>query len=202
MNKLRIKICGITSVKNMHEIAQTNPDMIGLIFVPTSPRVVSIETAGLISNIAKGYKIQTVGVFQDASPDVVNTICQCIPLDFVQLHGTESVAYCRSIRKNIIKTIVPTSSINPAQYKSVADIFLFDKSKSEDTPIDYDYVREFSKTNNTMIAGGLNKHNIKSIRQMAEPNLFGIDVNSGVEDSVGNKDVQLIKKLIQRMYEY
>lgn len=192
--KKKLKICGITDPSNMKDIAHTKPDMIGLIFA-SSQRKVSLSSAQKIADIAHDNGIQVVAVFQNAPRSYIKEITRIVPCDFVQLHGDEPVEYCKKIMIPIIKTFTPTSFISPKEYLDCTDMFLFDKNKTSDMPIDYKRVSQYSKLHKTLIAGGISSKNISSTIKHAGSHIYGIDVSSSVETSIGIKDSNKINEL-------
>jgi phosphoribosylanthranilate isomerase len=99
---MEIKICGITNVEDALIAQECGADYIGLIFVPSSPRSVSIATARAIKN-AVNKSLPVVGVFADQDLSEVNELASSLDLDFVQLHGEEPLDYCKRIKRPRIK---------------------------------------------------------------------------------------------------
>ncbi len=73
-----------------------------------------------------------MGVFVNASPDFIHRGVKKYDFQYVQLHGTETPDYCRSLRNrgiNIIKAFRVNESFNFSMlnnYKAQCDFFLFD----------------------------------------------------------------------------
>ena len=67
--KIRIKICGITHPDDAQAAVDAGADLIGLIFVPGSPRMLDLKTAVAIAERVDG-QAERVGIFQDAEDDV------------------------------------------------------------------------------------------------------------------------------------
>ena len=63
-----VKICGITNATDAQLAVKLGASAIGMIFYPQSPRYVSDDQAGLISN-SVGNNIAKVGVFVNESID-------------------------------------------------------------------------------------------------------------------------------------
>ncbi len=49
MGRVRVKVCGITSVEDGLMAADAGADALGFVFWPSSPRVVDVETARRIA---------------------------------------------------------------------------------------------------------------------------------------------------------
>src|SRR3989344_3416960 len=100
---VHVKICGIETKKDAEIAIQNGADFIGLNFVPTSKRRISLARAKKIIKILNRSVVKIVGVFQNESIVKVNKVSQELHLDYVQLHGSESPQYCDQISTKIIK---------------------------------------------------------------------------------------------------
>lgn len=202
-NNFIIKICGIRSILSARTVIKQKPSMIGLIFVPDKIRSVDIETAKKISKLTHKEKILVVGVFQDQPIDQVLDTIRSVRLDYVQLHGNESSFYCKKIPVPIIKKItlkanMENTKIQMGQYLGLVDIFLIDRPKqSQGLIVNIDQIRKLAKDYRIIIAGGLTQNNVKNVVVKASKKLLGVDVSSGVEKIVGEKDGQLINSFIK-----
>ncbi|MEM0952108.1 MAG: hypothetical protein AAGI66_08215 [Cyanobacteria bacterium P01_H01_bin.74] len=119
-----IKICGITNEADAKNALQAGATLLGFIFVPSSPRYVSPEKAREIIQALKSNEtlpnFGAVGVFQDDTADAVNQIAGLCALDFVQLHGKESLETIAAVKLPVIKALAlpmhefdPLSEITP-----------------------------------------------------------------------------------------
>ncbi|RIV67682.1 phosphoribosylanthranilate isomerase [Flagellimonas aequoris] len=91
---MKLKVCGMN--QNPIEVAQLHPDYMGFIFWEPSSRYFEGDMPQLPQSIKK------VGVFVDAPLEVVLEKVSQYGLDAVQLHGTESVAYCSQLKSNFL----------------------------------------------------------------------------------------------------
>src|SRR5579859_3822146 len=123
--KVKVKICGVRSLTAAKTAISAGADFIGLNFVPSSKRYINEKTALVIAQYAKD-KVALVGVFQDASVYYVNKLAKELKLDYVQLHGTENVAYMQQMSVPIIKRVGATTRM--AKFKKISvDFFLLDR---------------------------------------------------------------------------
>ncbi|MGH2399032.1 MAG: phosphoribosylanthranilate isomerase, partial [bacterium] len=72
--------------------AAAGADAIGLVFAP-SRRQVTLDQARQIAAALPPF-VTKVGVFVDAEAAEIEEIVDAVPLDAVQLHGSESPEYC------------------------------------------------------------------------------------------------------------
>ena len=115
----RVKFCGITRVEDAVLAASLGVDAIGLVFVPGSPRSLAPSAAAEICR-ALPPLVATVGLFMDAPEQYVRSVIAEVPLNWLQFHGAETPAYCRSFGRPWIKAL-PMASPGDVQYHNWSD---------------------------------------------------------------------------------
>lgn len=199
---VRIKICGITNKEDALAAAHLGADALGFVFAP-SPRKISAESAREIIKVLPPF-VQTVGVFVDEDPERVSSMAARCGLDILQLHGSESVDYCSSFDRRVIKAVRLQSRDelkNPSKYVNVVDALLLDTyvpNKLGGTGITFDWklAVEARRYGRIVLAGGLNPENVAAAISMVKP--YAVDASSGLEKRPGVKDH---KKMAQFMSE-
>lgn len=93
MKSTIIKVCGMRYGGNIRQVEQLSPDWMGFICWPGSVRHVEGVPAYLPATC------QRVGVFVNPTPEYVMKRIISLGLDTVQLHGQETPAFCRAIKK-------------------------------------------------------------------------------------------------------
>jgi phosphoribosylanthranilate isomerase len=198
-----IKICGLTSFEDAKAAVDAGADWLGFIFVPESPRALSMETAkSILSDIKVMYpKIRLVGVFQDVSAVEIQSCLSALPLDAVQLHGNEMAEEFSVLGVPIIKVLLlhPETSVEALKReaqawieKSRVEFFLLDLPKGSGLKCITEW-QEFSELKKLihqlpcLVAGGLNPDNVEQVIGALCP--LGVDVASGVEQHPGKKDI-------------
>ncbi len=198
--RTRIKICGLKTSEAAAAAVMAGVDAVGFIFAPRSPRAVEVETAREIIASLPAF-VDSVGVFVNEEHSVVREIVEYCGLTMVQLHGGESVEYCRGIPARIIKTFAVHNGSDGEQFTpwaGVARAFLLD-TYHEDMAggsgkvFDWDLIENFNIPGPVILAGGLNPENVVAAIKQVRP--FAVDVNSGVESEAGVKDLDLIRSL-------
>ena len=96
---MKLKICGMRYEDNIRLIATIKPDYMGFIFFEGSSRHVSASTPALYPSIKK------VGIFVDASYEIIVETINTHSLQAVQLHGKESPEFCKSLQALNIEII-------------------------------------------------------------------------------------------------
>ena len=184
---MKTKICGIQSVTDAQMVIKSGADYIGLNFVRSSKRRVTMDVAHQITQFihATPSDIKTVGVFQNQTSDYVNMLADNLGLDFVQLHGNEMPSYCTQIERPVIKAFALDSDFNVEEtYRHMSNYhvayYLVDrKVQGEGGMLSVDRLAELAVHVSFFLAGGLTLQNIHSIVLAVKP--YGIDVARGVE---------------------
>ncbi len=133
----------------------------------------------------------------------INQIADACRLDIVQLHGNEDDDFCKKIilpRWKSIGVKDPSSLEQISSYRHIDGIILdtYHKGVSGGTgkTFRWDLVKDISKEQFLILAGGLNPDNI--IAAMTEVNPHVLDVNSGVETHL-IKDEYKVKALFNQI---
>ncbi len=203
----KIKICGITSLEDGRFCAGAGASFLGFIQQPESPRFVKASVAKEIISWIHG--VNSVGVFVDQDLDEVNLTAVQAGFDFVQLHGSESPAYCKLMELPVIKTIHVTdedssSSIfeKAASYTQTASFLLFDTGGlsvpgGSGKSFNWDVIANNAWPLPIFLAGGINVGNIQKAIDTVRP--FAIDISSGVESSPGIKAYDKVTALFDKL---
>ena len=181
--------------------AHFGADALGFVFA-TSPRKVSAESAREIIKTLPPF-VKTVGVFVDEDPERVSSIAAMCGLDILQFHGSESVDYCNSFNRRVIKAVRMQSRDelkNLSNYVDVVDGLLLDTyvpNKLGGTGITFDWelAVEARRYGRIILAGGLNPENVAAAIRMVKP--YAVDASSGLERSPGVKDHEKMAQFIQ-----
>jgi phosphoribosylanthranilate isomerase len=110
VNKLFVKICGITRSQDAELAAGLGASALGFVFWPDSPRYVAPELAASIAANLPATVLK-VGVFVDQPAELVAGMMDDVGLDVAQLHGHESPEYCRqlTVRLSAVARPIPAS---------------------------------------------------------------------------------------------
>lgn len=198
---LKLKVCGMRDPENILEVANIAPDFMGFIFYDRSPRYVGDNfKMPEFSEVTK-----KVGVFVNESTDVMIDTSNKFCLDFLQLHGHESVDQCRELKRAGVGIIKVFSMDNQTDldltlpFASVADYFLFDTRGKyyggNSTTFDWGILNQYHGEVPFFLSGGITPEHIEEVKQIGHSQLWAIDVNSGVEIRPAFKDVEKVKAI-------
>jgi phosphoribosylanthranilate isomerase len=202
MTPLRIKICGVTNVKDARACAELGADMIGFNFYPQSPRYIEPEIARqIVETIPRSSR--AVGVFVDASADEIRITAKRTGIESVQLHGDFSPETCRELAREfrVIRAFRTEAKFQPEDAGAFPDCdVLLDAHHVElrgGTGVTCDWSAARATlpfTRFLILSGGLNAQNVAQAIAAVAPH--AVDVCSGVESAPGVKDYRTIEKFI------
>ena len=200
--QVKVKICGMTNLKDVKVAVDGGVDAVGFIFYKKSPRSVTMKVVREIVLELPPF-VDSVGVFVNETAEQINKIADHCKLDRVQLHGDESPAFCKKIRRRVIKAIrvkdiqslkklsdYPVSSF-------LLDTFSEDQYGGTGRVFDWNLAYPAKKYGPIILAGGLTPINVHQAIQRIQP--YGVDVCSGVESQPGIKDHKKMKAFLKNV---
>jgi len=197
----QIKICGITNEEDAMCAAACGAAALGFVFYPLSPRYIVPEAVCQIGEkIPQG--IVRVGVFVNENAAEVTRIAELCRLDFIQLHGDESIEYCRNFPQSMIIKAVNLRSENDlmrvADFEAAA--ILADSRHDglyggTGRKSDWELARRLKNRKPLILSGGLNASNVRDALAVVAPR--ALDINSGVELEPGKKDPRKIFRVFE-----
>lgn len=209
MSDIRVKICGLREAAHVRAAVDAGAAYLGFVFFGRSPRNVAIAQAiGLAAAVPAG--IARVALTVDADDDRLDEIVEAVPLDMLQLHGSESPGRVAALRDRyglpVMKAVGVASEADlPAltEYGRIADQLLVDARPPKDAelpggrgvPFDWRLIAGRRWPVPWMLAGGLTVGNVAEAIRMTGARQ--VDVSSGVESAPGIKDTSLIAQFIR-----
>ena len=191
---------------NIMQVADVHPDFMGFIFYPPSPRFVGVDF-DIPNEFPKDIK--RVGVFVNETSSRVAELARKNQLDFLQLHGDESVEYCLELKNagfGVIKVFRVDVDFDFNQtdiYSEVVNYFLFDtKGKyygGNALKFDWALLKKYDQKIPFFLSGGIDINDVNTILELEGMNLVAIDINSGVEQSPGLKDIIKLSEVINKI---
>lgn len=194
-----IKICGLREPSNIQEVLALNPNWIGLIFYPPSPRFV--ETPAQLSFLNEEERhSKTVGVFVNPTFEEVLQRHAQVRFRGIQLHGSETPEFCQKFRDmgfTVFKSFGVHSGFDfqiTEHYQEYADFLIFDtgspKFGGTGQQFDWDLLYDYEGTLPFLLSGGIS---VGTRIFPDHPRFAGVDLNSRFEISPGIKDPDLLK---------
>lgn len=193
--------------ENIQKVGLLQPDYLGFIFYPKSPRNFEGEQPNISETIKK------TGVFVDATIDFILAKTKKYNFKAIQLHGNESPEYCKKLQKALkeieifkvfgIKDSFDFELLKP--YEAYVNYFLFDtKGKQKGGngyAFDWSILKKYNSKIPIILSGGIGIEELQKIEEILKTELpiYALDLNSKFETEPGIKDIEELKKFINRI---
>lgn len=226
---IKVKICGITSSREIEYLNILKPEYIGFVFTRSKRQISGEDANELCLNLNK--EIKKVGVFRNNSLDDILAVLNKVQLDVIQLHGSEDEKFIISLRNSInksmeiwkavsikdgeiLKNYIASNKVNNKGDKLIDSILIDGENPGSGETFSLKNIGEYFKDNgeieneenplnqyNFFLAGGITEENV--LDRIAEANPIGVDVSSGVEiideNGIRTKSFEKMKSLIERL---
>lgn len=210
MKNIKLKICGMKYHENIVEISALHPDYLGFIFWKKSIRNMDVDSIPKIQP-----SIKKVGVFVDASIDEIRAKVNLFQLDIIQLHGNETIAFCKELKKLNIEIIKVFSINNFFDFSILKDFipqidyFLFDtKGKlpgGNGITFNWKILENYPYEKPFFLSGGIGKTEVDAIKDFFQTEVakkcIAIDVNSRFETKPAYKSEIKLRKFKKLLCE-
>lgn len=196
----RVKICGITDVRDAELAVQLGAWAIGMVFYAASPRQCSTEQALQIT-AALRRRAELCGVFVDASLDELAQRTEELGLTMLQLHGDEGPAFCAEAARRTGAKVIKAAQVSGAgDVRDLArfhvDYHLLDarararglerlRGGTGET-FDWSLLAGRRAKTPLILSGGLHPGNVAEAVERVRP--YAVDTASGTERAPGHKD--------------
>jgi len=204
------KVCGLSTIEDVQAVSEAGAVYGGLIFAEKSPRFVDIEQAKTL--VKSTNSINVVGVFVNHDIDFVADAAKQLNLYAVQLHGQEDSSYIEQLQATLSKLeqntkvwrALPVTEQVPSLDFAVDAYVLDGKAPGSGQPFSWQRLRETEQDlSYVMLAGGINLDNVnEALTVVTEQELQGLDINSGVESSLGKKSAAKINEIFAEIRNY
>lgn len=202
---VRVKICGITRLQDLHAACNAGADALGFVFYEKSPRHVSIAAAAALLRELPPF-VQSVGLFVNAEPAFIESVLQAAPLDLLQFHGDERPADCARFGRPYIKAervnresdLLKCAADFDAARGFLLDAWVPGMPGGTGERFDWSLIPP-ALPKPVILSGGLTPDNVAEAVRRVRP--WAVDVSSGVEVTKGIKDAYLIAQFIAKAKE-
>ncbi|MBI3943640.1 MAG: phosphoribosylanthranilate isomerase [Chloroflexi bacterium] len=208
---VRVKICGLRRLEDAMWAAAAGADLLGFILYPRAGRYISPPQ---VATITRSLREQCgtncprfVGVFVNENLAHVEQVMREAGLDLAQLHGAEPPEMVgtlgprcyKALRLSLPEEAGPAIQAYGNGRQHLAPAFLVDSYHPQHYGgtghlANWEAAAGLARTYHTLLAGGLNPENVAEAIRQVRP--WGVDVSSGVEQSLGIKDRVKITEFI------
>ncbi|MGH1337407.1 MAG: phosphoribosylanthranilate isomerase [Aureispira sp.] len=204
---MRIKVCGLRQAENIAALGALPLDLVGFIFYPKSSRFVATKPL-----IQLPPTVKRVGVFVNASIDEIEEKASQFALDYIQLHGDESPAFCQCLVERgyvLLKAFGVGQVFDWKQlsaYEGLCRFFLLDTKGASyggnGVTFNWDILQDYPSKTPFLLSGGIAPDSVSALKALDIPQLYGIDINSRFEEAPGFKNVDLVHQFIQQLQSF
>ena len=193
--------------ENIQSVAALQPDFMGFIFYPKSPRYaepLDVESLQLLPKT-----IQKIGVFVNDDLEDILTVVYKYKLDGVQLHGAENADTCQKLKEAgliVLKAFPIAEAYNfrvTKKYEGVCDYFLFDTKTDSyggsGLKFDWQMLEEYTGETPFLLSGGIAADDTEAILEIEHSKFAGIDLNSKFEIEPGLKNVEMLNLFLKQL---
>ena len=202
---MKIKICGQNNPRIIEHCLNLPIDYQGLIFYEKSPRNISVDTLKIIKQYYSQFNNKFVGVFVNPTLHEIEEKLNIFDFHTIQLHGSEDQKFINEVKskfqKQIFKTLSPEALIE--NNFSNVDYFLIEgKPEKNEQPGGNNKTWNWPEFSNPkklpfILSGGLNESNVLNAINLTGADF--VDINSGVEEKKGEKNLSLIDRLVSSL---
>lgn len=195
---IRIKICGIIHPEDAVMAVEAGADLVGLNFVPDSPRALDVAMAAEIADAVAG-RVERVGVFRNAEPDEIERVLRRVDLDRLQFHGEETEEEVEEVDLPVIKAI-RGADLEAADSYPGTIVLLDHPTEGGGGGVEWkwsDASLLIESGHDVILAGGLNPDNVEAaLADLGDLLPWGVDVATGVEGDDHRKDADKVRRFI------
>lgn len=190
---MRVKICGITNLKDALHAVACGADALGFVFYNQSPRYITPAAAKRIIDQLPPF-VERVGLFVNEGVETIDTVCRYCDISRAQIHfdvdeesldaiGLQTLPVVRAKSKEDLKKFKDRYRLVDAHTESYG-------GAGERLNLEWFEGMDCSKM---ILAGGLNAENVAQAKNLG---FYGVDVSSGVESIKGKKDPRKVEQFI------
>ncbi len=211
--RLRIKVCGITTVEDARDAAVLGADALGLNFYEGSPRRVAPDTAQAIVRDLPPF-VEPVALYVNqplrAVFQALNSLggvrtfqwhggrpelCDAYPFRMIAAFAVRD----RGSLADITHYLETARGLGKAPAAILVDAHVPGQHGGTGQRAPWDLLADFRPPEPLILAGGLTPENVAEAVRLVRP--YGVDVASGVESAPGRKDVEKMRRFIGNAHE-
>lgn len=190
---MRVKICGITNLKDALYAVECGADALGFVFYNKSPRYITPTNAKRIIDKLPPF-VERVGLFVNEGVETIDTVCRYSDISRAQIHFDVDEESLDAIGLQTLPVV---------RAKCAEDVHKFSNryrlidahsevygGSGERLNLEWFSGVDCSKI---ILAGGLTPENIAEVKSYG---FYGLDVSSSLELVKGKKDPKKVKQFI------
>ena len=190
---MRVKICGITNLRDALHAVACGADALGFVFYKQSPRYITPKDAKHIIDKLPPF-VERVGLFVNEGIETIDTVSKYCDISRAQIHFDVDEESLDAIGLQTLPVVRAKSPKDLTQFKDryrLVDAHTEAYGGSgQRLNLDWFNGVDCSKI---ILAGGLTPENVAQVKKLG---FYGVDVSSGVESVKGKKDPKKVQQFI------
>ncbi|MDQ7047630.1 MAG: phosphoribosylanthranilate isomerase [Sulfurovum sp.] len=191
---MRVKICGITNLKDALHAVECGADALGFVFYDKSPRYITPAEAKKIIDKLPPF-VERVGLFVNEGSETIDTVCRYSDISRAQIHFEVDEVSLDAIG---LQTLAVVRAKGPEDLMKFKERYHLVDAYSEayggtGKRLNLEWF-DGVDCSKIILAGGLTPQNVGQVRQFG---FYGVDVSSGVEWIKGKKDPKKVEQFIR-----
>lgn len=190
---MRVKICGITNLKDALHAVECGADALGFVFYSKSPRYITPAAAKRIIDKLPPF-VERVGLFVNEGVETIDTVSRYCDISRAQIHFDVDEESLDAIGLQTLPVVRAKGPEDLTKFKEryrLVDAFS-DSYGGTGKRLNLEWFNGVD-CSKIILAGGLTPENIAQVKQLG---FYGVDVSSGVESIKGKKDPEKVKQFI------
>jgi len=190
---MRVKICGITNLKDALQAIDAGADALGFVFYEKSPRYISPTDAREICEQLPPF-VERVGLFVNESTESINCISQESKMSLAQIHFEVSDEFLTDIDLLTLPVVRAKSAEDVHKYSGsyrLIDAYC-EAYGGSGKRLNLEWF-EGVDCSQIILAGGLTPQNVAEVKRYG---FYAVDVSSATEASKGIKDPTKVEQFI------
>lgn len=197
---VRIKVCGIVNPDDARSAVDAGASLIGVNFVPGSPREVNVKMAAAICEVVDPSEVERVAVFRDATWEEIDRVMRRVEFERIQFHGSETEEELEAVDLPVIKAIAGANREAVERYPGA--ILLLDhpsEGGGKGQVWNWSEASELiAEGHDVILAGGLDPENVgQALEELGDLLPWGVDVATGVEGDGYRKDPARMQAFVE-----
>jgi phosphoribosylanthranilate isomerase len=191
---MRVKICGITNLRDALHAVACGADALGFVFYPKSPRYIAPAEAKMIIDQLPPF-VERVGLFVNEEAGVVNEVCASVGISLAQIHFDVDDAYLGSLHVlnlPVVRAKSPEDAHKFSDRYRLVDAYC-EAYGGSGKRLNLEWF-DGVDCSRIILAGGLTPENVSEVKRYG---FYGVDVSSGTEAQKGIKDPQKVEAFIR-----
>ena len=190
---MRVKICGITNLKDALHAVECGADALGFVFYNQSPRYISPADAKHIIDKLPPF-VERVGLFVNEGVETIDMVCRYSDISRAQIHfdvDEESLDAIGLQTLPVVRAREPKDVLRFKNRYRLVDAYS-EAYGGTGGRLNLDWFKGID-CSKIILAGGLTPENVAQVKSFG---FYGVDVSSGVESVKGKKDPLKVKQFI------